>query len=354
MHKDFADWYRGVSLEPQADVLEKRWAAVEKLIPTVDKARGLDLARLFLGLQPKAADFTTWFTDAFKAEDAAFPMKGNAAELRVLAGAVCIGGIDGEDSDLDVSITVALALVAGSYMGKRRGLALKDVLTAAQQFLVRRSSMSRSKLGDDQVSSLRKAIKAAKQMCKGANTLGYMEQQFGSFADEVGGSIEALAEANIVLQEETNILWWLLGGHSHDLRKPFGSIDAGCVAIIAPKELADRVLVLPGPGSVQAFLAQALQQSDKPRELSLAEAIEKTPKAWRQTHFGDNGRLDLILDLCPSLLMMRKSLEGSKRDQWSSQAAKSAAIPIKDKLSPVELSLQMFKENLLLRAFGNA
>ena len=162
------------------------------------------------------------------------------------------------------------------------------------------------------------------------------------------------ARASLLHLQVKHNLWWLLGGHSHDLKKSFGSLDVGCVAVIAPKELAERILILPGPRAVQAFLAQAIQQSNKPRELSLAEAIDKTPKAWREAQFGPNGKVDEVLDLCPSLLMMKKSLDGSKRDQWSTQAAKAAAIPIKDKLSPVEISLQLLKEHLLLRAFGKA
>ncbi|MDP3543529.1 MAG: GTPase-associated system all-helical protein GASH [Elusimicrobiota bacterium] len=354
MHNDFADWYRAVSLEPQDEVLKKRWAAVEKLFSTIDKPRGLDVARLFLGLQPKAADFAAWFADPFKTEDAGFPMKGNSAELRVLAGAVCIGGMDSSDQDLDISIAIALALVAGSYMGKRRGLVLKDVITAAREFLSQQSLRTRAKSSNDRVAGLVKAIGAVKLKCKGANTIGFMEQEFGAFADNIGDTVGALTKANTILQEETNILWWLLGGHSHDLRKPFGALDAGCVAIVAPKELADRVLILPGPRAIQAFLAQALQQSDRPRELSLAEAIEKTPKAWREARFGAAGNLDEVLDLCPSLLMMKKSLDGSKRDTWSAQAAKASAINVKDKLAPVEMSIQVFTENLLLRALGDA
>jgi len=30
MHKDFADWYRLVDLEPKGETLEKRWQAIEQ------------------------------------------------------------------------------------------------------------------------------------------------------------------------------------------------------------------------------------------------------------------------------------------------------------------------------------
>ena len=49
MHKDFADWYRLVDLEPKGETLEKRWQAIEQFCESVNAAQALELIRLFYG-----------------------------------------------------------------------------------------------------------------------------------------------------------------------------------------------------------------------------------------------------------------------------------------------------------------
>src|SRR5471032_2977151 len=87
MHRDFADWYRRVHIEPKEEVLEKRWEAIAAFHK---KARPSDLceaARVFYGLPPKHEEFLPIYRYEFKTADAAFPMRDNDAELQVLAGA---------------------------------------------------------------------------------------------------------------------------------------------------------------------------------------------------------------------------------------------------------------------------
>lgn len=347
MHKDFADWYRAVELEPQAVALEKRWATVDRLTEVVDSGRGLDLVRFFVGLKPRAEDFSAWFPEEFKTEDPAFQMKNNAAELQVLAGALCIAGLHSDAQDGDLSDAIALALVASTPKAKREKFELCDIISAGQDFLLNRSKTIRAAAMVASSEELRAASTALKKVCTGNNTVGHMEKPFAVYIDKVEDKLQALSRQHNVLTEETNILWWLMGGFSEDLDRPFTEVDAGCMAMVAPKELSDRVVLLPGPISARAFLSAAIRQSSDCKEVSLAEAIEKTPKIWRQARF-TNGQ-DAVLDLCPALLCLKKSLEGSK-SQWQSQATRGSRFPLKEKFAPVEIAHQVYTEYLLLRA----
>lgn len=347
MHKEFADWYRAVELEAKEDILQKRWTTIERIIEEIDDAKGLDLVRVFLGLKPRAEGFINWLVEAFKTDDATFPMKNNAAELRVLAGTLCIAGLENGDQSPELSEAIALAMVSSSPKAKREKMDLKDLITAAEEFLLRQSKNYRAAMESKRDGSLGTAIAALNKACTGNNTVQIIEKPLAAFTEKVGKEFDALAEANDVLKEETNILWWLLGGFSDDMGKPFSAVDAACLTLVAAEELAQRVVVLPGPLASKAFLSAAIRQASGSKEFSLADAIEKTPKTWRQGRFATDK--EAVLDLCPVLSCIKKSLEGNK-SQWQAQAAKGARIPLKEKLNSLEIATQYYTENLFLRA----
>lgn len=90
MHKMFADWYAEAGLPPTAQVLQKRWDAIEKF--PIDHDTIVALARFFYD----RADSSSLdnFRKAFKDEDPAFLLNGSDHELRVLAGATLINVIE--------------------------------------------------------------------------------------------------------------------------------------------------------------------------------------------------------------------------------------------------------------------
>jgi hypothetical protein len=50
MHKNFAEWYRLVSIEPKGDVLKSRWAGVETWSVSLSDDAVLETVRMFQGL----------------------------------------------------------------------------------------------------------------------------------------------------------------------------------------------------------------------------------------------------------------------------------------------------------------
>jgi hypothetical protein len=47
MHKNFAEWYRLVSIEPRGDVLKSRWAGVETWSVSLSDDAVLETVRIF-------------------------------------------------------------------------------------------------------------------------------------------------------------------------------------------------------------------------------------------------------------------------------------------------------------------
>ena len=129
MHKDFADWYRLVDLQPKGETIEKRWQAIEQFCESVNAAQALELIRLFYGRSAKDHGFLGTFRSPFKTVDGTFPMRDNAAELQVLAGATTVQIL--EDDRYELADVVALGIVCTDYRGGAAPLGRRpsDVIT---------------------------------------------------------------------------------------------------------------------------------------------------------------------------------------------------------------------------------
>ena len=117
MHKNFGEWYRLVTLDPDGTKLAKRWAGVTAWVTILRKndADILDTVRIFRGITSKTSKDA--FLATFQKQDPAFPQR-NDLELQVLAGAslvACAQSV-GENGDGLRSAMVAGAAVEASNL----------------------------------------------------------------------------------------------------------------------------------------------------------------------------------------------------------------------------------------------
>lgn len=69
MHKNFAEWYRLVSIEPKGDVLKSRWAGVETWSVSLSADAVLETVRIFQGLPDVNPDHLFLGTQADNQKD---------------------------------------------------------------------------------------------------------------------------------------------------------------------------------------------------------------------------------------------------------------------------------------------
>jgi hypothetical protein len=165
-------------------------------------------------------------------------------------------------------------------------------------------------------------------------------------------AIEGIARASDVREEELALLWWIQTHFSRDLEKPFSEIGYVAGSIVLPSELADLTRFIPGPEAVVGVLALALQLAGAPSSketATIATAINSTPRAWRKTLCG---RINVgsCESLTPVLLAILKSLETDGPNDWLPVYRKACDIPLDRPFPLVQLSLQLFRERMLLRA----
>jgi hypothetical protein len=387
VHRFFADWYRVAAIEPQPETLQKRWDAIQRTVRDLDVGDALELVRLFYGSPRCLPRFAERYRDAFKARDVTFPMRDNDAEIRVLAGATVVALLDSRPGP--VADVTALAMASADCRGLRSGERLTDMLGEARRYLWARSSALR--LAKEatpappptvDVGSLLEPLQSALEakQTRDPDFQGVLDQMPAPGAARTSGgpaleitmkaiqslaaaitevaaaSAEAAAEQGRRLQlhrEEVNVLWWLFAEHSRDLGHRMANLPLPAACLVAGKELADLIDVLPGPVAAAGVLDRMLRAVE--RELrpatTIHEAVNSAPREWRAGWVASTD-CERVEDLCPVLCSVRRSLETGGPDDWVPPVRTVTGVDLHGGLTPLDLAVQAYEEKLFVGALG--
>ena len=366
MHPEFGDWYRSAGVTIPEGLLEKRWAGVEDVVKQPTAALVLSLAKLFTLPNVKESAVPDGFREFFRKHDEDnFPSRDNLQELRVLAGAALRVIIDQWKG---CSPLAALALACRSFGPREVALPEQKHLDVAQRFLVEYSratrecpppeaikipSFTKEKLGETLPQNLFAAANQIPQIYDPLlNTLTTIASGWSSALTQAQNAIGQITHTASVREEEVAILWWLQSHFSRDLQKPFSEIGYTAGTLVFPMELADLTVFVPGSEAAIAVLAYALQLAGSPsssEEVTIANVTNATPPEWREK-VCERHALDSSGLLTPILLAIHKSLETDGHDEWLPVYRKACDIPINKPFPLIQLSLQLLRERMLLRA----
>jgi hypothetical protein len=362
MHKNFGEWYRQVSIPCTDEGLKKRWAGVESWVTTIrgDVAALLETVRIFRGLSERTSREA--FLEAFRKQDATFAQRDNAHEQQVLAGAAlvhCITRNETDDASVEVAVLAGSALEAsGLYaadanrtLDEQEGEARASLHTIAQEQR-RRREFDTLLLSSEEEDAFTKTI--------GTNVGDHnqlrasFEKAFQTLLKAVNRSESALDAAAHGLRcsdEETNILWWLVGGSSRDLDKPWTALK-DAAPLIAAWELADLTDVALGPQDAHALLERALPETkgSKNKEQALHVYVNAVPDEWAKACVK---KLDAAaLDLAPLSLALSKRVE-SNSATWQSFFESVSGLKAATTLAPERVARLAYIEAMLFRTLAN-
>lgn len=268
MNDHFADWHRAVSIDLAGIDLEARWSAVEVVVEEIEAHQVAQLVELAFGQARESTD-DVWFRRPFKDREPAFAMKGNEREMSMLAAAVLLEIVSGDD---DVTVLAAYMCDLTRFLGWTQPI--DDMVGSARRRLVE-LAVSRRTIGPapevkapgvwtkpikDILDPLEGAAYPSGDVfrtavTKLAQTAGNAVAAAFSHADDVAAWAGARLE---VAEEETDLLWWLLSGHSDSLGVAWSELAGPAIAVGAARELAERVKTLPAPAQCDGLLAQML------------------------------------------------------------------------------------------------
>jgi hypothetical protein len=358
MNESFGDWYRLAELEPNDDLLRRRWSGVTSFAANCSPEDTLSLVGIFCSLAHDQ-DSESRFRQAFLGTDAAFQMRGNDVELSCLAGAT-IAEILASPAAATADLA-ALAVVCSDFRGLRRRARLVEIVNSAESYLVTRSRRLReNRTGpsapglnvDERLATLQSALPGNDLQAVGPpliETLKSIVQAVKSLEDVV----QALARERDLRIEESDILWWLQGEYSRDLDQPLALAPWPAVPIHVGKELSDIIRVLPGPYPMRAFLSKALLSATKSAKAKKTVHLSDAVVGFDQTKCPMTELHRELEPHCPVLLAIAKRRDMSSPDQWLSAFDSITGVPAHTEISPLDLAMQTCRERLLQRAASN-
>jgi hypothetical protein len=275
MNALFADWLRDVSIDLAGLDLAARTAAADSL---VESATGTDVLRLIaLAHDQPHEDAAVWLREPFKQAEPAFPMRGNDAELRVLAAAV----LEQICRDGELRLFAAQAVVVAQHRGW--SCPLPELAKIAEEAVVALAVDARrptqrpvgtvpsvmtgdleeaveAVAANPQYAPSDPVVKALKEVAVAAHASAAAAMRH---ADRLAAWADRRAD---LAQEETALLWWLLSGRSETLAEPWHALPPAVLAIAAGRELASAAALLPAPPQAGALLAQLVAVNAHPKE----------------------------------------------------------------------------------------
>jgi GTPase-associated system helical domain len=331
MEKYLSTWYRSAGIATEKIPLPKRAEAINAFEVARDDVASL--TQLFFKLAPSDPSFEEKFRTAINEKDSNFGMTGDDNELVVLAGATLVDVIEqGERSLSDLAI---LCVVSASAQNLRGAATVVEIPELIVKHLGKRSAKRDVADDSSEVAALAKKL-----------------ADLGEPYDTLGREFQKLQLLFPIVDEESNMLWWVFGETSRDLDKRWDDMSLEEVCLISPTELAALTKVLPGPVAARAFLDRAVRSGrDSLKDVSIADVVNKTPKDWRDEHYGKPipNELKGILPLCEAV---RFSIEAGDNDGWRQMFKSSLRVSAKSKLAPDRMAYQIFLERLTMRSFA--
>jgi hypothetical protein len=347
----FADRYAEAGLSPGAQVITSRQEPVNRIVASITSTRVLDLAATYYG---SAELDLSWFRDEFAKEDASFSLVNNEREAQVLA-ALILDQLVANESALAI-----LAVIAGSVEGHRKppesGWLLHDAKEAFGRLSVenRLPETVETKVTSTYTPKLKEEIAAVVES-DWAALMGVLvkirseaQASATTVASQSTAALKALDRQVDLLHEESQMLWWLFGGHSRSLERSFDTFGHQQAAIVGAVDLGALTTVSQlGPIAAPAMLERVIALAKRPKGPQTSELAKVVDSFTAEDLEG----LEVFPTKVPSRLapitaaidLARTMGTGAWHARFLNKTGLDAAILFE----PAKLSKQLYREHLL-------
>lgn len=347
----FADRYAESGLSPSGEIITLRTAPAERIAGDITHAHIIDLISLYYGAS--GIDLT-WFRDEFAKEDPSFSLINNEREASVLAAAILEALItDGTDEAI-------LGVVVGNVSGHRTPVLSNKLITLALEEMGTRSVSARKpstgevKIAPTQTAKLTEEIAAVAQNDWGAllSMLAKIRSEVlnssRTISNQTTNSLSTVNREVALLREESQMLWWLIGGHSRALARSFTALSPQQAALVGAVDLGDLTSVSRlGPVAAPSILERIIVLAKQPKGGSpkdLASIIDSVDRKDLQ-----------MLNIMPSKLPPRLAPVTAAIDlartigigAWHGRFFETTGLNANIEFEPIQLATQLYREHLL-------
>ena len=349
---EFPDWYRAVDLQPDSETINERWGSIENFTETVKHNDIIQLVRLFYDIDPINKDFLNSFVKYFQEKDVTITIEGNRAEIRLLSGASLIQILRNNDN-VDLKNLTALTIATINFGFENNSNLIPTVYKTAIEYLNRRSQEVRDIAGIKDFSE-----KIAIDIDKGSlNSFELVEEAIITNLKKIYNLLIRRQNTNYknidiklnIQQEETNVLWWLIGEASNELNCSLKSKNKEEILLVIAKELSDLTKLMPGFFQIHFFIKKALILSKgKFVDIGLNEVVNNTPTDWKRNFLSTVEHSLFDIDL-PILNCIKLSLETDEENDWLSFYKNLTKKDASKKFEMIEIGKQFYNELILIR-----
>lgn len=351
----FADRYSEAGLSPTAEKVLLREKPIENIVENIEVQQIISLTQFYYGC---AGRDMNWFRDAFAEEDASFSLINNEREARVLSALVLDALIHEDNSEAILAVSI------GSVRGQRTPpqsawLAFEAetaFLESSVNFRVYKpvpknvTFPSNTKLTDEL-----KAMAEEPDLVALALLLTKVRDEARSSTQttskQIAAALNACDRQLSLMHEESQMLWWLTGGHSKTLSRSFNAFTSAQAALIGAMDLGMLTTYSPlGPVAIPAMLDRIMTMAKKsrstnPPQVPLHTLIDSfTPE--------DIEKFDISQTLPPFLFPLSTAITLVKTtgiNVWHSRFAQLTGLDASLSLEPVVMAEQLYREHLLRR-----
>lgn len=352
MHQDFPKLFSEISADGAER--EKRWAGVESFVGTYSVAKIEVLIRLAFGTKPPAGGHRQEeleqalgaFHKAFSDIDPSFEPGGR--QDQVLAAAALL--------QFSVQRALPAMAVTTTACGGARTASLPiDLVISAENALTRLSAIRRKRpnLGNVKVESPEFAFELdfSGVQANQPQTFKGLFEQFqdalnGTLADlteKFNGTLETVASATKMADEELDMLSWVFGGRSLVPDEAFGDVPAPQKPLVFARDLASLTKIYPGPTVVPALLSRAgINTTGK---VTIVDAVNAVSAEWTATVL--KGRKPSPASSPIHAALARREETGADGG-WQAGWAATTGIDVDAALSPIALAELFYREIIWL------
>jgi hypothetical protein len=351
--------HSSTAIAAEAEVVERRATAIESIASQMTTEQAISGAAVAAGV---ASDLSRlqWLIQPVSEADPSFSPVTVDKAVAALSSALTFHVLTRSDSR---SVAAALALLSAG-MSKANGAGIDGRLPSiAQQriWAMQRTPTPSVKYAApaqtvtaEQIAAFHTPLSqnsvpgSAEPLKVIVETLAKADAAQGkATADAIG----ALIARQAILEEETQMQWWVIGKASYDLLRPFADIAPFEAAARAAKELASMISPqrLAGPFAAPALLERVLESNSKSRLAAqpFERAMTGIPREARAEIFLKKPSAAVAPAVFPIMLGAEYSIESVDAPDWQPRFARNAHVDATVELTPVEFAKQLLRELLL-------
>lgn len=363
MHRSFADWVNDVIVTAKGryhDTLKAWGSAIDQINHAATKPVICDMVALAFNTPPAQVISAELFRDAFKAKDVGFSVKNDYA-LQVLSGAALLTLLHEEsttDHLFELQCLAATAVLAASFAGTRTGYRPDELVQTATDF-VNREGLRRREIQRVSFKGDAHALQLAQRKLRASSRSGNAPtaDQIKQFNLIVAPTLELLPQIPTllrnqdILQEESEMAWWVLAGFSRSTERALRNLESAFLPIVVGFELADRTRVFPSGVAARHLIAHVLHTAgQEDGAISLHTLAGNLSDNWAQTV------LKTFPPIGPAItpvlyLLQQHSMRG---DKWVEQFQTLTGMDPTRDLQASHLGYTFYQECLASRLRGDA